>query len=52
MVGCYTGDNGKNWRGRIFYFVDRIKDMIKRAGENVAANEVESVLADHPSIYE
>jgi crotonobetaine/carnitine-CoA ligase len=26
--------------------------MIKRAGENVAANEVESVLADHYSVYE
>jgi carnitine-CoA ligase len=48
----YTGDNARLGEDGYFYFVDRIKDMIKRAGENVAANEVESVLADHPSVYE
>ena len=48
----YTGDNGRIGEDGYFYFVDRVKDMIKRAGENVAANEVESVLAAHPSIYE
>ncbi|MEH7336070.1 AMP-binding protein [Neobacillus drentensis] len=48
----YTGDNARLGDDGYFYFVDRIKDMIKRAGENVAANEVESVLADHPEVYE
>ncbi len=48
----YTGDNARLGEDGYFYFVDRIKDMIKRAGENVAANEVESVLADHPAVYE
>ncbi|NSL52692.1 AMP-binding protein [Calidifontibacillus erzurumensis] len=48
----YTGDNGRLGEDGYFYFVDRKKDMIKRAGENVAANEVESVLADHPGVYE
>ncbi|BCJ86246.1 AMP-binding protein [Effusibacillus dendaii] len=48
----YTGDNARIDDDGYFYFVDRIKDMIKRAGENVAANEVESVLAEHPSVYE
>ena len=40
----YTGDNARVSDEGYFYFVDRIKDMIKRAGENIAANEVESVL--------
>lgn len=48
----YTGDNARIGEDGYFYFVDRKKDMIKRAGENVAANEVESVLAEHQSVYE
>ncbi len=48
----YTGDNARLEEDGYFYFVDRIKDMIKRSGENVAANEVESVLSEHPSVYE
>ncbi len=35
-----------------FYFVDRSKDMLKRAGENIAASEVEAVLADHPRVHD
>ena len=34
------------------YFVDRSKDMIKRAGENVSASEVERVLLCHPAVRE
>lgn len=48
----HTGDNARVGEDGYFYFVDRIKDMIKRSGENVAANEVESILADHPTVYE
>jgi carnitine-CoA ligase len=47
-----TGDIVRVDRGGWFTFVDRSKDMIKRGGENVAASEIESVLADHPSVRE
>jgi carnitine-CoA ligase len=47
-----TGDNAYVGEDGYFYFVDRMKDMIKRSGENVAANEVESVLVEHEAVYE
>ncbi|MFJ8260755.1 AMP-binding protein [Rummeliibacillus sp. NPDC094406] len=47
-----TGDNARIGEDGYFYFVDRMKDMIKRSGENVAANEVESVLVEHEAVYE
>ena len=34
------------------YMVDRVKDMICTGGENVASIEVESVVAQHPDVYE
>ncbi|GAA4936488.1 crotonobetaine/carnitine-CoA ligase [Actinomycetospora succinea] len=47
-----TGDQVRlDAEGRA-YFVDRAKDMMKRAGENVAASEVEQVLAAHPAVLE
>jgi crotonobetaine/carnitine-CoA ligase len=36
-------------KGRL-YFVGRIKDMIRRSGENIAAAEVEEVLQRHPQV--
>jgi carnitine-CoA ligase len=46
----HTGDLGRmDSRGRV-YHTGRIKDMIRRSGENVAAREVEEVLLTHPSI--
>ena len=45
-----TGDLGRmDDRGRVFH-AGRIKDMIRRSGENVAAREVEEVLLSHPRI--
>ncbi|GAA4863792.1 AMP-binding protein [Pseudonocardia benzenivorans] len=48
----HTGDNAYVDEKGYFYFFDRGKDMIKRAGENVSTVEVESVLLDHPEIVE
>ena len=39
-------------RAGYLYFFDRKKDMIKRAGENVSALEVEAVVLDHPRSLE
>jgi crotonobetaine/carnitine-CoA ligase len=34
----------------MLYFVDRKKNIIRRAGENIAAAEVEAVIQEHPSV--
>jgi carnitine-CoA ligase len=48
----HTGDNGWVDEQGYLYFFDRKKDVIKRAGENISASEVESVLMDHPLVAE
>ena len=46
----HTGDLGRmDAQGRV-YHAGRIKDMIRRGGENVAAREVEEVLLAHPGV--
>ena len=35
-----------------FYFVDRLKDAIRRRGENISSFEVESEIAAHPYVRE
>ena len=47
-----TGDNGYFDRDGYLHFFDRSKDVIKRAGENIAASEVERVLNEHPAVAE
>ena len=48
----WTGDNAYQDNAGYFHFVDRAKDMIKRAGENVAASEVEAVILQHPKVFD
>lgn len=35
-----------------FFFADRIKDALRRRGENISSFEVEKVINTHPQVYE
>jgi crotonobetaine/carnitine-CoA ligase len=48
----WTGDTAWMDEEGYFFFVDRKKDMIKRAGENVSASEVEEALKQHPAVFD
>lgn len=48
----YSGDQAYADTEGWFFFVDRKKDMIKRAGENVSASEVEDALKQHPAVFD
>ena len=48
----HTGDLGRFDDHGYLHFVGRLKDMIKRGGENVAAAEVEGVLNRHDGVLE
>ena len=46
----HTGDLGRMDEAGRVYLVGRLKDMVRRAGENVSAREVEDVLLAHPAV--
>jgi long-chain acyl-CoA synthetase len=48
----HTEDVGYLDEEGYLYVCDRIKDMILRGGENIYCAEIESVLYDHPSVFE
>lgn len=45
-----TGDLAVREADGWFYYVDRFKDIIRRAGENIGSVEVEAVLSAHPAV--
>lgn len=49
-VGRPTGDRGVTDANGLMYFLGRIKDVIRKKGENVSAAEVEAVLAAYPGV--
>jgi len=48
----HTGDAARRGPDGALHFVDRLKNIIRRAGENIAALEVEAALAGHPAIQQ
>ena len=48
----HTGDAGRVDQDGNLYFVDRLKDTIRRRGENISSLEVETEVAAHPAVRE
>jgi long-chain acyl-CoA synthetase len=45
-----SGDQGLRGPDDSIYFVDRLKDLVRRGGENIACREVEDVIMRHPDV--
>lgn len=48
----HTGDGGYLDEDGYMYFVDRMKDYIRRRGENISSFEIERVVNAHPKVVE
>jgi carnitine-CoA ligase len=48
----HTGDLAFRDEDDYFYFTGRLKDMIRRRGENISALEIEEALDQHPAVLE
>jgi crotonobetaine/carnitine-CoA ligase len=48
----HTGDAFRQDDAGRFFFSDRMKDALRRRGENVSSFEVERVINEHPDVYE
>ena len=48
----HTGDLGMMDEDGYLYFLDRVKDYIRRRGENVSSMEVEAVVTGHADVLE
>jgi crotonobetaine/carnitine-CoA ligase len=48
----HTGDGLRRDEEGWYYFVDRLKDALRRRGENISSYEVEQALLGHPAITE
>ncbi len=48
----HTGDALRRDAQGWYYFVDRVKDALRRRGENISSFEVESVVRSHPAVAE
>jgi len=48
----HTGDLVRQDETGVYFFLGRKKDVIRRRGENLSAQEVELVLGEHPAVAE
>ena len=48
----HTGDAMRRDAQGWYYFVDRVKDALRRRGENISSFEVEAVIREHSSVAE
>jgi carnitine-CoA ligase len=48
----HTGDLGRMDDEGYLWFLDRVKDYIRRRGENVSSMEVERIVGSHPDVLE
>ena len=46
----HTGDRVVRDEDGVYHFLDRLKDAIRRRGENISSIEVEDVLQSHPDV--
>ena len=46
----HTGDSAIYDEDGYFYFLDRMKNIIRRAGENIAAAEIEAIITKHDKV--
>jgi len=47
-----TGDLVRRDADGFYFHLSRIKDVIRKRGENIAASELEAVVGDHPGVLE
>lgn len=54
MRNCWfhTGDGLRRDEEGWYYFVDRLKDSLRRRGENISSYEVEQGIVSHPAVVE
>jgi crotonobetaine/carnitine-CoA ligase len=48
----HTGDRGRMDADGFLFFIDRMKDCIRRRGENISSWEIESCINTHPDVVE
>jgi crotonobetaine/carnitine-CoA ligase len=48
----HSGDRGRRSADGYFTFLDRLKDAIRRRGENISSFEVERIVNSHPAVAE